>query len=236
VGDNTGYVEITNISLKNGEIRVLSPISYICFTSNTTFTDFTWGYGLRHTPFLPSPSRNHLTVIGCNTLGLLVGNNAAASHYLTGCYSNCESLNSTSDGAPCAGMGCCEVSIPANLTDCYVGFGMNQSRVWDFNPCFYAMVVEVGWYSFRQQDLVGTRAKRGTAPVIADWAIRNGSCPEKGKKPPSDYTCLSENSYCMAANNGPGYLCQCSEGYDGNPYIQNGCQGTFTQSQLVLEF
>lgn len=235
VGDNTAYVEITDISLENGEMRVFNPISHICFTSNTTSTEFTWGYTLRQTPFLPSPSRNRFTVIGCNTLGLIGGYKSAASQYVTGCYSYCESFNSTSDGTPCAGMGCCEVSIPANLTDCSISFGMNQSRVWDFNPCFYAMVVEVGSYSFRQQDLVGrlgyinTRAKRG-APAIADWAIREGSCPEEGKKPPSDYACVSANSYCTAANNGPGYLCKCFKGYEGNPYIRNGCQGTFIQT------
>ncbi|XP_072148573.1 wall-associated receptor kinase 4 [Setaria viridis] len=223
VGDSGGYTEITSISLEYGEMRVLSPISHICFTSSTSFTKLIGGYELQSTPFLPSPSRNRFTAIGCNTLGLIGGHQGAASQYVAGCYSYCEGINSTSDGAPCAGMGCCEAAIPANLTSIRVMFEMNQSKVWGFNPCFYGMVAEVGWYSFRQQDLIG-RLAFIDAPVIADWAIRNGSCPEEGKKPPSDYACLSENSYCMAANNGPGYLCQCSDGYEGNPYIQNGCQ------------
>ncbi|KAL6847112.1 hypothetical protein ACP4OV_022965 [Aristida adscensionis] len=229
VGDKEAMVEVTDISLERGEMRVLSPINHICFTSNTTSTKFIGGYELKPTPFLPSPSRNRFTVIGCNTLGLIGGYKGTASQYVTGCYSYCDGINNTSDGAPCAGMGCCEAAIPANLTAFGVMFEMNQSKVWSFNPCFYAMVAEVGWYSFRQQDLVGrlgfidTRAKSG-APIIADWAIRNGSCPDEGKEPPSDYTCISTNSYCMAANNGPGYLCQCSKGYEGNPYILNGCQ------------
>uniref|UniRef100_A0A8I6XZI7 Protein kinase domain-containing protein n=1 Tax=Hordeum vulgare subsp. vulgare TaxID=112509 RepID=A0A8I6XZI7_HORVV len=108
-------------------------------------------------------------------------------------------------------MGCCEAAIPANLTTFGVVFQMNQSKVWGFNPCFYAMVAEVGWYDFRQQDLVvvgslgfiNDRAQRG-APIVADWAIKNGSCPEEGKDAPNDYACISANSYCMAANNGPG--------------------------------
>nr|XP_034586816.1 wall-associated receptor kinase 3-like [Setaria viridis] len=232
VGDSGGYTEITSISLEYGEMRVLSPISHICFTSSTSFTKLIGGYELQSTPFLPSPSRNRFTAIGCNTLGLIGGHQGAASQYVAGCYSYCEGINSTSDGAPCAGMGCCEAAIPANLTSIRVMFEMNQSKVWGFNPCFYGMVAEVGWYSFRQQDLIG-RLAFIDAPVIADWAIRNGSCPEEGKKPPSDYACLSENSYCMAANNGPGYLCQCSDGYEGNPYIQNGCQDV---PMLVYEF
>jgi hypothetical protein len=231
VGDHEAEVEITDISLEYGEMRVLSLVSHICFSSNTTTsTKLTRGYELQPTPFLPSPSLNRFTVIGCNTLGLISGYKGASRQYVAGCYSYCESINSTSDGAPCAGLGCCEAAIPTNLTDFGVMFEMNQSKVWDFNPCFYAMVAEVGWYSFRQQDLVGhlgfvnARANRG-APIIADWAIRNGSCPEEGKEPPSGYACVSANSYCMSANNGPGYLCQCSKGYEGNPYIQNGCQG-----------
>ncbi|XP_044949802.1 wall-associated receptor kinase 5-like [Hordeum vulgare subsp. vulgare] len=229
VGDPDVAAEIADISLKYGEMRVYSPVNHICFTSNTTFTKFTTGYDLKHTPFLPSPSRNRFTVIGCNTLGLITGYKETAGQYVTGCYSNCEGINNTSEGAPCNGMGCCEVAIPTNLTSLDIIFEMTQSRVWNFNPCFYAMVAEVGWYTFRQQDLAGTlgfidsRAKRGAA-VVVDWAIRNGSCPENGKDIPTDYACISTNSYCMATNNGPGYLCQCSGGYEGNPYLMNGCQ------------
>jgi hypothetical protein len=88
-------------------------------------------------------------------------------------------------------MGSCQSALPNNLTSLGVVFEMNQSKVWRFNPCFYAMVAEVGWYNFSQQDLVGTlgftdgRADNG-APFIVDWAIRNGSCPEKGKDTPND--------------------------------------------------
>ncbi|XBH74456.1 hypothetical protein VPH35_101400 [Triticum aestivum] len=230
-GPPEAVAEVADISLEHGEMRVLSPVSHICFKSNTTFTKFTGGYRLQDSPFLPSPSRNHFTVIGCNTMGLIGGQKGTANQYVAGCYSYCDGVNNTSDGAPCAGMGCCESAIPANLTTFEIIFATNQSQVWGFNPCFYAMIAEVGWYNFRQQDLVGNlgfikdRAGRG-APSIADWAIRNGLCPEEGKNAPNDYACISANSYCMAMNNGPGYLCQCSKGYEGNPYLLNGCQDT----------
>jgi hypothetical protein len=230
VGDPGGQDEIVDISLEHGEMRVFSPVSYICFMSNNKFFWSAFGYDLLNSPFLPSPSRNRFTVIGCNTLGLISGYKQNTGHYEAGCYSYCEGVNNTSEDAPCAGMGCCETAIPNNLISLEIRFEMNQSKVWHFNPCFYAMVAEIGWYNFRQQDLVGRfgfidgRANRG-ARTVADWAIRKGSCPEKGKDKPNDFACVSANSYCTAANNGPGYLCQCSQGYEGNPYLLNGCQG-----------
>uniref|UniRef100_A0A453MER2 Wall-associated receptor kinase galacturonan-binding domain-containing protein n=1 Tax=Aegilops tauschii subsp. strangulata TaxID=200361 RepID=A0A453MER2_AEGTS len=104
VGDPGAVAEVADISLEHGEMRVLSPVSHICFKSNATFTKFTRGYELDNTPFLPSPSRNHFTVIGCNTLGLIGGYKGTASQYVAGCYSYCDGVNNTSDGAPCAGM------------------------------------------------------------------------------------------------------------------------------------
>ncbi|KAF8762928.1 hypothetical protein HU200_008774 [Digitaria exilis] len=226
---NPPIAEIIDISLEKGEMRVYSGVSYSCFTSNTTISDSKIvEFNLEGTPFIVSASRNSFMVIGCSTLGLIGGsthNNPDLD--VVGCYSYCEDINSTSDGVPCAGKGCCETTISPNLTD-FAAVISNQSSVWNFNPCFYAMLAEEGWYSFRRQDLKGDlgfikeRANRGV-PIVSDWAIRNVSCP-KGTPPPKDYACVSTNSNCMNTSNGTGYLCSCSKGYEGNPYLFNGCQ------------
>ncbi|XP_020171591.3 wall-associated receptor kinase 3-like [Aegilops tauschii subsp. strangulata] len=161
----------------------------------------------------PSTTRNRFMVIGCNTMGIIGGYlHSNPDLYVAGCYSYCQGINSTSNGAPCTRKGCCETTITPNLTNFAALLIINQSSVWTFNTCFYAMLAEVGWYSFSQQDLVGRlgfinkRAKRGV-PVISDWAIRNGSCPKDGATVPMGYACVSSNSYCVGATNGPGYMC-----------------------------
>ncbi|KAJ3687184.1 hypothetical protein LUZ61_016348 [Rhynchospora tenuis] len=60
--------------------------------------------------------------------------------------------------------------------------------------------------------------------LVLDWAIRNvGNC-SYARLNLTDYACQSTNHDCNNSQNGAGYLCRCSKGYQGNPYISGGCQ------------
>ena len=61
-----------------------------------------------------------------------------------------------------------------------------------------------------------------------DWIISSNSsvCPMNNKTAAPE--CVSTHSYCQdssSAGHG-GYTCQCAHGYQGNPYVDGGCQGT----------
>ncbi|CAN6172415.1 unnamed protein product [Urochloa humidicola] len=132
-------------------------------------------------------------------------------------------------------MGCCQTSIPGELRAYQPSFlrigGVDYSAARKFSPCSYAFVVEQNWFKFNTSYALsrefGERygVKGGGVPLVLDWSVSvgNQTCDE-AKKNSSSYACKAMNSECIPARNGPGYLCNCSEGYEGNPYMDYGCQ------------
>ncbi|CAM0145558.1 unnamed protein product [Urochloa decumbens] len=230
----TGNVQIESISAETSEMRVFTHTSYICYDSpNNTEPGSVeeWSLNSTDTPFLISPTRNVFTAIGCNTEALLVGREDLS--FLTGCITTCVSLaDAAKDGDNCTGLGCCQTAIPGNLSSVHVPWKdlNNRNPAWEYSPCMYAFVADKHWYNFTQRDLNGTgkdsfisRNGEGTIPMVVDWAIRkNGSCPmgPDARAP----ACVSNHSQCINATNGGGYICKCSKGYEGNPYMPGGCK------------
>ncbi|XP_078158596.1 wall-associated receptor kinase 1-like [Carex rostrata] len=61
-------------------------------------------------------------------------------------------------------------------------------------------------------------------PIALDWAIGNTTC-EDAQTNKSSYACRSDHSVCSnSTSNSGGYFCNCLDGYDGNPYLDEGCQ------------
>ncbi|XP_047042953.1 wall-associated receptor kinase 1-like [Lolium rigidum] len=194
-------------------------------------------------PFLLSLLRNVLLGVGSKAEAQFivspdeVGRTGAGSSPLIACISS--NIIAVRNGS-CTGMGCCQASVSRELLEdrlapdfFAVTLGQNMARLADdtntWSPCSYGMLVESSWYNFSSEDLYGhelsNKHPRGV-PVVLDFAIRSGnrSCPAEGQKPPKGYACISGNSSCATPPSGDGYICRCHEHYDGNPYINNGCQ------------
>ncbi|KAK8582534.1 hypothetical protein V6N13_069309 [Hibiscus sabdariffa] len=107
-------------------------------------------------------------------------------------------------------------------TGCLSLCGGNGSMiVLSFNPCTFGFVVEEGGYTFSTSDLSRSDVN-WKLPMVLDWTIGDQNCSE-ARKDPETYAC-KENTICLEPEFGNGYLCNCSNGFAGNPYLSNGCQ------------
>ncbi|CAA6659209.1 unnamed protein product [Spirodela intermedia] len=217
--------EIVNISV-TGELRIKGSTGFDCYdtrgNNNYSFPQV----DVAKLPFTFSHTRNKFVVVGCDTDAYIW--DQYGTRYSGGCMSYCESLESFRDipnGSSCSGLGCCEVSIPRGInnytTDMSSYYGYNYSM--DFNHCGFIFLAEQGQYTFSVSDLSSDRLETQTLPIVLDWSIGGQTCEEAKKNRTVPYACRSDNSHCIKSNNGAGYLCQCSTGYQGNPYLPRGC-------------
>ena len=95
----------------------------------------------------------------------------------------------------------------------------NMERVVNTNygghPYSYYEEVVDGNFDFSQED------------IIIKWVVANLTCQE-ARQNKATYACISDNSFCENVTRGKvrdGYRCKCSDGFQGNPYLQNNCTG-----------
>ncbi|KAH0638944.1 hypothetical protein KY285_035530 [Solanum tuberosum] len=223
---NSG-IEITSISL-SGQLNVLQFISRDCYRDGISTN--------RTKPFIVLPSlltvnntANSFIAVGCDTYAIVqgyytkFGTKIEYLPYITGCMSMCNSIDDVVNDT-CSGVGCCKTSIPKGAWNVTITlssyYNYNDTDMKNDLSCSYAFVVDQANFSFSKTYLSSLQ-KAEKLPLVLDWAIGEETC-EIAKRNSTTYGCKSKNSDCQ--DNSNGYRCSCMQGYDGNPYLKDGCQ------------
>jgi hypothetical protein len=129
----------------------------------------------------------------------------------------------------CTGIGCCDTNIVLGYS-AYNLLGSLYGDGWYIKLSTSAYITD-GVFNYSRDMIIDGNKVPEALPATLDWIISNSTCPTNASAP----ECRSDNSFCRNRNyiSGAdfqrpfdGYVCSCSDGYQGNPYILGGCQGT----------
>ncbi|KAF7017470.1 unnamed protein product [Triticum aestivum] len=227
-----GAFEVLDISLTEGTTRVLNYILGYCYNTSTGSMEYFGRYaGFNErdpsSPYRFSDLQNRFTVIGCNALVLIYDFDATGYQGLG--VATCRNLSDLVDGS-CSGMGCSQTTIPKRMYYYDIAFSeiVNTSEIWEFNHCSYVVLMEAAAFKFSTAYVNTNKFNEtynGRVPMILDWAMRDvKSCDVAEQNKTGTYACLSSNSKCVNSTNDQGYMCNCTDGYEGNPYLRDGCK------------
>ncbi|XP_021802309.1 wall-associated receptor kinase 2-like, partial [Prunus avium] len=221
-----GNLPVTDISLEEGEIQVKQFVARDCYDKQGVRTN-SLDPQLWVSPYTISSTKNKFVAVGCDTYALFKGYGADEERFFTGCMSLCDSLDSAEKDS-CSGIGCCQTSIPSGLKNQTLELSSyyNHTFIKGSNPCGYAFVVQEGQFNFSPETSFQQLKSNNMLPMILNWEIGNESCRAAQKS--VDYPCHNKTK-CVDRNTNKtsassGYFCQCLPGYQGNPYLPDGCQ------------
>lgn len=229
-----GKTQVFDISLQ-GTLSVSSSLAHDCYNA-TGFPISIAKSVMGFDQFSVSSTRNKITVVGCDTFAAIRRLGTSESmNATTGCPAWCNTLENVKNGL-CFGVGCCQMDIPRGLTEFELSSRslMNHTRSQSFSPCGFAFVSQEGYYNFSGADLLGFQNVTNLSfPVLIDWAVENLTC-SVARRNRTTYACRSQNSECRDSLNG--YHCFCQTGFEGNPYLVEGCLGTWSSNSCTFYF
>nr|TKW11035.1 hypothetical protein SEVIR_6G207600v2 [Setaria viridis] len=211
LGDGT--VQVLEVSIANSTVRTNG--SYVDFSDTPAGTpttgavataNGTWSSALGEGGlYTLAPRRNRLLAMGCDDRAVLLGDH---NRTVSTCSTFCNQLftGAMLGSADCSGAYCCQAKILLERSSYrFQAFQMNGEPSW-----FYVVEDEFS----TDPDLLLKVNEMWTLPAVLNWRINHTTCHGNASSP----ACRSSHSFCKNH-------CQCAEGYQGNPYVTQGCRG-----------
>ncbi|XP_058184464.1 wall-associated receptor kinase 2-like [Rhododendron vialii] len=219
------------ISFSQTQVRVRNIVASMCYNQTgavnvATMISMYWGSDW---PYTFSDTANKFTVVGCDDYGLFSGDYQLGGSFSSGCLSICSNDTGNVLAGICTGIGCCQIDIPKGLKNFTASLGSinGHTQVLSFDPCTYAFLGDQDSFQFNGasdfEDPTFINRTVGNVSVVLDFVIGNQTCAEAQNSNASSYLCQNNTSCTDSQSGYGGYLCNCTYGYKGNPYLNPGC-------------